>query len=131
MPAPILATKLCIPPARPGIVSRPRLVERLNESLVTGRKLALISAPLCNAVTERGDGKEMLDILEHSNLFIIPLDDQRQWYRYRPLFAEVLQVRLLKEQPDQVISLHQRASEWYEQNGSAADAIRHYARVKK
>jgi LuxR family transcriptional regulator, maltose regulon positive regulatory protein len=72
----------------------------------------------------------MLETLERGNLFIIPLDDQRQWYRYHPLFAEVLQARLLDEQPDQVFSLHQRASEWYEHNGSAADAIRHALAAK-
>jgi LuxR family maltose regulon positive regulatory protein len=87
-------------------------------------------APLCNAVTEREDGKEVLDVLERSNLFLIPLDDQRQWYRYHPLFAEVLQARLIDEQPDQVFSLHQRASEWYEHHGSAAEAIRHALAAK-
>jgi LuxR family maltose regulon positive regulatory protein len=84
-----------------------------------------LSGSLCDAVTGREDGKGMLETLERGNLFIIPLDDQRQWYRYHPLFAEVLQARLIGEQPDQVFSLHQRASEWYEHNGSAADAIRH------
>jgi LuxR family maltose regulon positive regulatory protein len=72
----------------------------------------------------------MLETLERGNLFIIPLDDQRQWYRYHPLFAEVLQARLLDEQPDQVFSMHQRASEWYEYNDSAADAIRHALAAK-
>ena len=67
---------------------------------------------------------------ERGNLFIVPLDDQREWYRYHHLFAEVLQTRLLEEQPDQVPSLHQRASEWYEHNGSAADAIRHALAAK-
>ena len=72
----------------------------------------------------------MLEALERGNLFVVPLDDQRQWYRYHHLFAEVLQAHLLEEQPDQVSSLHQRASEWYEQNGSAADAIRHALAAK-
>jgi len=82
-------------------------------------------AALCNAVTERGDGKEMLNILERSNLFLIPLDDQRQWYRYHHLFADVLQAHLMEAQPKQVSSLHLRASEWYERNGLRSDAIRH------
>ncbi len=82
-------------------------------------------APLCNAVTGREDGKEMLDALERSNLFLIPLDDQRQWYRYHRLFADVLQTHLLEAQPEQVSSLHQRASAWHEQNGLPPDAIRH------
>jgi LuxR family maltose regulon positive regulatory protein len=82
-------------------------------------------ARLCNAVTEREDGKEMLDVLERSNLFLIPLDDQRQWYRYHHLFADVLQIHLIEAQAEQVSSLHQRASEWYEQNGFPHDAICH------
>jgi LuxR family maltose regulon positive regulatory protein len=72
----------------------------------------------------------MLETLERGNLFIIPLDDQRQWYRYHPLFAEVLQARLIDEQTDQVSSLHQRASEWYEHHGSAANSIRHALAAK-
>ena len=88
------------------------------------------SAPLCNAVTERDDSKEMLDFLEHSNLFLIPLDDQRQWYRYHRLFADVLQTHLIEEQPDQVAALHLRASSWYERNGLRSDAIRHALAAK-
>jgi LuxR family maltose regulon positive regulatory protein len=72
----------------------------------------------------------MLETLERGNLFILPLDERRQWYRYHPLFAEVLQARLLDEKPDQIFSLHQRASEWYEHNGSAAEAIRHALAAK-
>jgi len=87
-------------------------------------------APLCNAVTEREDGQEMLDVLERNNLFLIPLDDWRQWYRYHHLFADVLRVHLMAAQPDQVSALHRRASEWYEHNGSAADAIRHALAAK-
>jgi len=82
-------------------------------------------APLCNAVTEREDGKETLDILERSNLFLIPLDDERRWYRYHRLFADVLQAHLMDAQPDRVALLHSRASAWYEQNGLRSDAIHH------
>ena len=83
-------------------------------------------APLCNAVMEREDGKEMLDILERSNLFLIPLDDHRQWYRYHHLFAEVLRTHLLEEKlVDRVTALHLRASEWFERNDMRPDAIRH------
>ena len=63
--------------------------------------------------------------MQRGNFFLIPLDDKRHWYRYHHLFAEVLRLHLMAEQPDQVPALHRRASEWYEQNGSAADAIRH------
>ena len=58
----------------------------------------------------------MLETLERGNLFIIPLDDQRQWYRYHHLFAEVLQAHLKEAQPERVPALHRRASAWYEQN---------------
>ncbi len=87
-------------------------------------------APLCNAVTEQEDGKEMLDVLERSNLFLIPLDDQRQWYRYHHLFSEVLQAHLLEAQPDRAVALHGRASAWYERNGLRSDAIGHALAAK-
>ena len=62
------------------------------------------SGPLCDAVTGREDGREMLEALERGNLFVVPLDDQRQWYRYHHLFADVLQAHLTEAQPDQVSS---------------------------
>jgi ATP/maltotriose-dependent transcriptional regulator MalT len=107
-----------------------RQPEQIRGFLLQTSILDRFCAPLCNAVIGRQDGKEMLDVLDRSNLFLIPLDDQRQWYRYHPLFAEVLQARLIDEQPDQVFSLHQRASEWYEHNGLAAEAIRHALAAK-
>jgi LuxR family maltose regulon positive regulatory protein len=67
----------------------------------------------------------MLEALERGNLFVVPLDDKRQWYRYHHLFADVLQTHLMEEQPDRGPTLHRRASEWYERNGLPADAIRH------
>jgi LuxR family transcriptional regulator, maltose regulon positive regulatory protein len=107
-----------------------RQPEGIHSFLLKTAILDRLSGSLCDAVTGREDGKGMLETLERSNLFIIQLDDQRQWYRYHPLFAEVLQARLLDKQPDQVSSLHQRASEWYEHHGSAADAIRHALAAK-
>ena len=67
----------------------------------------------------------MLEALERRNLFLVPLDDRRRWYRYHHLFAEVLQTRLADEQPDLEPILHTRASAWYAENGEASDAIRH------
>lgn len=84
-----------------------------------------LNGALCAAVTGQADSKRVLELLERSNLFVIPLDDQRDWYRYHHLFAEVLRARLLEEQPDQVPRLHQRASIWYEHNGQPAAAIQH------
>ena len=60
-----------------------------------------------------------------ANLFLVPLDDRRRWYRYHHLFADVLQARLLDEQPDRAPELHRRASDWYEKNGERSEAIRH------
>jgi LuxR family transcriptional regulator, maltose regulon positive regulatory protein len=102
-----------------------RQSEQVRSFLLQTAILDRFCAPLCNAVTERDDGKEMLEVLDRSNLFIIPLDDQRQWYRYHHLFTDVLQTHLIEAQPDRVAALHLRASAWYELNGFQSDAIRH------
>jgi LuxR family maltose regulon positive regulatory protein len=83
-----------------------------------------LSGPLCDAVTQQTGARAMLEALERSNLFIVALDGDRQWYRYHHLFAEVLRAHLLEEMPEQIAMLHGRASEWYEENGQRADAIR-------
>jgi LuxR family maltose regulon positive regulatory protein len=118
-----------------------RQPERVRSFLVQTSILDRLSGPLCDAVrfggakspssyegtavTGQEDGRGMLEALERGNLFVVPLDDRRQWYRYHHLFADVLQARLMEEQPDRVPTLHRRASEWYEENGSPADAVRH------
>lgn len=102
-----------------------RQSEHIRSFLLQTAILDRFCASLCNTVTAREDGKEMLDALERSNLFLIPLDDQRQWYRYHHLFAEVLQAHLKEAQPDQVFALHQRASVWFEQNHLPAEAFQH------
>jgi len=104
--------------------------EPIRSFLLQTSILDRFCAPLCNAVTEREDGKEMLDVLDRSNLFLIPLDDKRHWYRYHHLFADVLQTHLMEAQPDRVATLHLRASAWYEQNGLRSDAIRHALAAK-
>jgi len=86
---------------------------------------------LCNHLCETvagissGSGQETLEYLERTNLFVVPLDSERRWYRYHHLFAEVLHKRLRTEYPDQLADLHRRASEWYEENEYAPEAIRH------
>ena len=102
-----------------------RQSERVRNFLLQTSILDWLSGPLCDAVTGQADGQALLEALERDNLFVSPQDDKRHWFRYHHLFADVLRVHLLAEQPDQVPALHRRASEWYEQNGSAADAIRH------
>jgi LuxR family transcriptional regulator, maltose regulon positive regulatory protein len=84
-----------------------------------------LSGPLCDAVTGQHVGKAMLESLDRANLFVVPLDGSRRWYRYHHLFADVLHTRLLDEHPDRVTVLHRRASRWYEQNGEPSQAIRH------
>ncbi|MDQ4063781.1 MAG: helix-turn-helix transcriptional regulator, partial [Actinomycetota bacterium] len=102
-----------------------RQPERIRSFLLQTSILDRLSGSLCDAVTGQEDGRGMLEALERGNFFVVPLDDKRQWYRYHHLFAEVLFAHLMQEQPAQIPTLHRRASEWYEHNGSAADAIRH------
>ncbi len=102
-----------------------RQPERVRSFLLQTSILDRLSGPLCDAVTKREDGKGMLEALERGNLFVVPLDDRRQWYRYHHLFADVLHTRSIEEEPDQVPIRHGRASEWYEHNGLWADAVRH------
>ncbi|HSB65806.1 MAG TPA: LuxR C-terminal-related transcriptional regulator, partial [Anaerolineales bacterium] len=91
-----------------------------------------LSAPLCDSLLEGEESiaaaqpsSVMLETLEHANLFIIPLDQEHCWYRYHPLFAELLRGYLKKKEPDQVAILNERASAWYEAQGLITEAIRH------
>ena len=102
-----------------------RQSDRVQAFLLQTSILGRLSGPLCDAVTGQGGGKAMLEALDRGNLFLVPLDDRRRWYRYHRLFADVLQARLLDEQPGQVPNLHRRASVWYEQNGEPSVAIGH------
>jgi LuxR family maltose regulon positive regulatory protein len=102
-----------------------RQPEELRTFLLETSILDRMCAPLCNAVTGHTDGQTTLERLEHANLFVIPLDDERQWYRYHHLFADVLRQRLLQEQPDLAPEVHGRASDWFEQEGLLPEAVRH------
>ena len=93
--------------------------------LVQTSILDRLSGPLCDAVTGQHGGKAMLESLDRANLFLVPLDDRRCWYRYHHLFADVLHTHLTDENPGGVAALHRRASQWYEQNGEPSQAIRH------
>jgi LuxR family transcriptional regulator, maltose regulon positive regulatory protein len=84
-----------------------------------------LSGELCDAVTGRTGSQRLLEQVERSNLFLIPLDEVRGWWRYHHLFADLLQARLREEQPGQVARLHRNAAAWYERQGLADDAIRH------
>ena len=87
--------------------------------------LARLSGPSSDAVTGESGGKAMLEQLDRGNLFLVPLDDRREWYRYHHLFADVLLARLMDEESDLVPDLHRRASAWYERHGEPPEAIRH------
>jgi LuxR family maltose regulon positive regulatory protein len=102
-----------------------RQPEHIQRFLLQTSILERLNGSLCDAVTGQGGGKAMLEALERGNLFLVPLDDRRRWYRYHHLFADVLQARLLDEQPGQVPDLHRRASAWYQQNGEPSVAIGH------
>ena len=102
-----------------------RQPERVRSFLLQTSILERLSGPLCDAVTGQERSNALLEALERGNLFVVPLDDRRHWFRYHHLFADVLRARLMEEQPDRAPTLHRRASEWYERNGSPTDAIRH------
>jgi LuxR family maltose regulon positive regulatory protein len=80
-------------------------------------------APLCHAVTGSANAAEVIDVLERENLFLIPLDDNRQWYRYHHLFAQVLRGQLARTEPDIGPTLYERASAWHRESGSTDEAI--------
>jgi LuxR family transcriptional regulator, maltose regulon positive regulatory protein len=102
-----------------------RLPADVRHFLLETSILERLTGPLCDAVTGRGGGKATLVALERANLFVVPLDDRRQWYRYHHLFADVLQAHLLDERADVVAELHRRASGWFEANGDSSQAISH------
>ena len=99
--------------------------EDVRRFLLDTSVLLQLTGPLCDALTGRDDGRQRLEILERGNLFVVPLDDQRQWYRYHHLFADALRARLLAEYPDRVPGLHQAASRWHAEHGMFADAVVH------
>ncbi|HKO86643.1 MAG TPA: LuxR C-terminal-related transcriptional regulator [Actinomycetota bacterium] len=87
--------------------------------------LERLSGELCNAVTGRTDSQDMLERLERANLFLVPLDEVRGWWRYHHLFADLLRARLLQERSKRVSELHRNAAGWCEEHGLADDAVRH------
>jgi LuxR family transcriptional regulator, maltose regulon positive regulatory protein len=84
-----------------------------------------LSAPLCDAVTGKRTARRLLQEIERSNLFLVPLDDRREWYRYHHLFRELLRIELEHAGPEPVPTLHRRAAAWFLTQGDADHAIRH------
>ena len=115
--------------------------EHVQGFLLQTSILERLCAPLCDAVlqgsepmgqriepplvTLLADSQAVLEYLERANLFIVPLDDRREWYRYHRLFSDLLRQRLCQTRRDLVPVLHRRASAWHEQNGLMVDAIDH------
>lgn len=102
-----------------------RQPERVRDFLLQTSILDRLSGPLCEAVSEQSGGQATLEGLAHSNLFLIPLDDERGWFRYHHLFAELLRNRLKCSDPDLAPQLHRRAAAWFESRGMLAEASEH------
>lgn len=97
----------------------------LRDFLLQTSVLSRLNGSLCDAVTGADGGKARLEALDRGNLFVVPLDDRRQWYRYHQLFSDVLRARLSDESPDLLRELHRRASDWYAEHGEPWEAIEH------
>jgi LuxR family maltose regulon positive regulatory protein len=102
-----------------------RQPDAVRDFLLRTSILERFTGPLCDAVMGQGGGKAVLVALERANLFLVPLDDRRQWYRYHHLFADVLQSHLHDEHPGDVAELHRRAGTWLEAHGDSSRAIDH------
>ena len=99
--------------------------DQLQQFILQTSILGRLSGPLCEAVTGQARGQETLEELEELNLFLIPLDDDRVWFRYHHLFADVMASRLQRISRDQIPELHLRAAKWYLQNNLFTEAIEH------
>jgi len=102
-----------------------RQPEPLVAFLLETSVLERLCGPLCQAVTGRADSQGLLEQAERANLFLLPLDEVRGWWRYHQLFADLLRARLAQTQPERVAGLHRAAATWCETHGLADDAIRH------
>jgi LuxR family maltose regulon positive regulatory protein len=107
-----------------------RQPEEVQRFLLQTSILDTLNGDLCNAVTGRSDGRALLERLFNANLFLIPLDDEGQWYRYHHLFADLLRDLQNALQKDEAAELHRRASHWYAQAGGQSrvyvnEAVQH------
>jgi LuxR family maltose regulon positive regulatory protein len=102
-----------------------RQAEERRRFLLETSVLERLSGGLCDAVTGRTDSRAILQQVEQAGLFLMPLDEVRGWWRYHPLFADLLRARLRQEQPRRIPALHRNAAAWSEEHGLADDAVRH------
>ncbi|MCU1445192.1 LuxR C-terminal-related transcriptional regulator [Cryobacterium sp.] len=99
--------------------------ESTRDFLLRTAVLERLTASLCDELTGQPGGAAILESLDRDNLFVIPLDDGRRWYRYHHLFADALRARLLRDRPDLVPQLHGLASAWYEEHDLPEEAVTH------
>ncbi|OBG98884.1 helix-turn-helix transcriptional regulator [Mycobacterium sp. E3251] len=99
----------------------PHLRSFLLRTSILGR----LSGALCDAVLQTSDAASILEMIERENLFVVPLDASRHWYRYHQLFGELLRTELRRSEPDLVADLHRRAAAWFETEGLIDEAVRH------
>jgi LuxR family maltose regulon positive regulatory protein len=102
-----------------------RQPDEVQAFLLRTSVLERLCGSLCDAVTGQDGSQATLEHLERDNLFVVPLDDERRWYRYHHLFAELLRARLQQAEPDSLPHLHMCAAEWYERNGQVVEAVGH------
>jgi LuxR family maltose regulon positive regulatory protein len=102
-----------------------RQPEHLRNFLLQTSVLERMSGPLCDVVTGQKNSRQILNTLENANLFVIPLDDERIWYRYHHLFADLLKQQLYLQQGELESELHRRASQWLAKNGFKNEAVDH------
>lgn len=107
-----------------------RLPDATQQFLLQTSILERLHAELCNAVVGAGENHAILEHLERSHFFVLPLDEKHQWYRYHRLFADFLHHRLVLKYPNRIEELHRRASHWFEANGLQAEAITHALAAK-
>ena len=100
-----------------------------KEFLIRTSILHEFCGELCDALTQQGNGQELLEHLENMNLFLIPLDNQRRWYRYHHLFATLLQHRFAQVPREKQTDVHLRAAQWYEANEFIEATIEHYQKA--
>ncbi|HWT22931.1 MAG TPA: LuxR C-terminal-related transcriptional regulator [Solirubrobacteraceae bacterium] len=102
-----------------------RQPDEVRAFLLDTSVLDQLAGGLCDALTGRSDGQPMLETLERENVFVVPLDDERRWFRYHHLFAGALRARLAARHADRVAGLHAAAGGWLAENGLLGDAVRH------
>lgn len=99
--------------------------EEVRTFLLATSILDRLSGPLCTAVTQNPRAQQLLETLERDNLFVVPLDDERRWYRYHHLFADVLRAQARTSHPEQLAGWHAQAASWFAEQDALPQAIPH------